>query len=139
MCVWAHVGGCACVFGGGGRMSVSVPSSEKHGNKYGIFGSDSKKASGAPAKSLCRCNGPELRCRKPVCVSVRQENVPCSCRGAAGVRYLGAGLGYDLEESESPSAFRSVLNLILALVEDEKTPKRFNYFPSKFSWTHNDY
>jgi hypothetical protein len=38
-----------------------------------------------------------------------------------------------------PVHFFSCSRLILAVAEEESIPMRFNYFPSKFSWTHNDY
>lgn len=69
------------------------------------------------------------------------ENVRCSCLGAASLLLLGAVLGYDLEEFESPFPFFFFphSHFDFGSAEEENTPKRFNYFPSKFSWNHNDY
>lgn len=92
-----------------------------------------------PAKSLYLFNVAELHGRKPNSVLAYHENVQCSCLGMASLLLLGAVLGYDLEEFESPSTFFSCSPLILAVAGEESIPMRFNYFLSKFSWTHNGY
>lgn len=61
-----------------------------------------KKKSNTPAQSLYLFNVPELNCRKPVPVLAYHQNVHCSCLGMARLLWLGAVLGYDLEEFESP-------------------------------------
>lgn len=92
-----------------------------------------------PAKSLYLFNVAELdRGETQLCISI-SRNVQCSCLGMASLLLLGAVLGYDLEEFESPFTFFSRSRLILAVAEEESIPLRFNYFPSKSSWTHNGY
>lgn len=54
-------------------MSVLVPGAEKQIHKCGIFGSDSRKESSTPAKSLYLVNVPELDGGKPVCISISRE------------------------------------------------------------------
>lgn len=78
------------MLGGRGRMSVLVPSSEKQRDKYGIFGSDSRKESSTPAKSLYLFNVPKLNCRKPVSV----QHIPkCAVQLSGNGRLSAAGAG----------------------------------------------
>lgn len=76
MCICACVSVCAYVFGA--HMSILVPGAEKQRNKYGIFGSDSRKESSTRAKSLYLCNVPELNCGN-LFVLAYLANVPRSC------------------------------------------------------------
>lgn len=134
MCVWG-----VCVLWGWGYPPYWCLALRNKETSMASLDLILKKKRNTPAKTLYLFNVAELHCRKPVSVLAYQENVQCSCLGTASLLLLGAVLGYDLEEFESPFPFFSVLILILAVAEEENTPKRFNYFPSKFSWNHNDY
>ena len=125
MCICARVSVDACVVGLRGTCPHwCLPLRNKETSRASLD-LICRKRRNTPAKSLYLFNVAELNCGRRILVLAYHENVRCSCLGAASLLLLGAVLGYDLEEFESPFPFffSPILILILAVQKKRILPR----------------